>query len=243
MQGPGRSGGRCDLRRGKGRRRCLKCAPIAKVRRGPAGRGTARRLHLLVRMHLLRRMRRGAGRPLPQLRRRADGPADPGEGAAREVPAIDRAEVQGLMPPSPHPLHCRVRFSSGGAGIQADIKTITMLGGYAMTAITAITAQNTLGVTAVKCSGELVGAQIDACVSDIGVDAVKIGMLGSPAIAAVVAKRLEALLRAGGVRSGDDRHQRRGAGRRGDHRRFRAADEAGCADHPQRPRTGSPGRA
>ena len=84
--------------------------------------------------------------------------------------------------------------SSGGAGIQADIKTITMLGGYAMTAITAITAQNTLGVTAVEVlSPDLIGAQIDACVSDIGVDAVKIGMLGSPAIAAVVAERLEAL--------------------------------------------------
>ncbi|MFN3516774.1 MAG: bifunctional hydroxymethylpyrimidine kinase/phosphomethylpyrimidine kinase [Novosphingobium sp.] len=84
--------------------------------------------------------------------------------------------------------------SSGGAGIQADIKTITMLGGYAMTAITAITAQNTLGVTALEAlSPDLIGAQIDACTSDIGVDAVKIGMLGSPAIAAVVAERLEAL--------------------------------------------------
>ncbi len=84
--------------------------------------------------------------------------------------------------------------SSGGAGIQADIKTITMLGGYAMTAITAITAQNTLGVSAVEVlSPELVAAQIDACVSDIGVDAIKIGMLGSPAIAAVVADRLEGL--------------------------------------------------
>jgi hydroxymethylpyrimidine/phosphomethylpyrimidine kinase len=84
--------------------------------------------------------------------------------------------------------------SSGGAGIQADIKTITMLGGYAMTAITAITAQNTLGVTAVEVlSPELIGAQIDACTGDIGVDAVKIGMLGSPAIAAVVAERLERL--------------------------------------------------
>ena len=63
--------------------------------------------------------------------------------------------------------------SSGGAGIQADIKTITMLGGYAMTAITAVTAQNTLGVTAVEAlSPEMVAAQIDACLSDIGVDAV-----------------------------------------------------------------------
>lgn len=84
--------------------------------------------------------------------------------------------------------------SSGGAGIQADIKTITMLGGYAMTAITAITAQNTLGVTAVEAlSPELIGAQIDACTDDIGVDAVKIGMLGSAAIGHVVADRLERL--------------------------------------------------
>ena len=82
--------------------------------------------------------------------------------------------------------------SSGGAGIQADIKTITMLGGYAMTAITAVTAQNSLGVTHVEAlSPAMVAAQIDACVSDIGVDAVKIGMLGSPEIAAVVADRLE----------------------------------------------------
>lgn len=84
--------------------------------------------------------------------------------------------------------------SSGGAGIQADIKTITVLGGYAMTAITAITAQNTRGVTAVEVlSPDLIGAQIDACTSDIGVDAVKIGMLGSPAIAHAVAERLERL--------------------------------------------------
>lgn len=84
--------------------------------------------------------------------------------------------------------------SSGGAGIQADIKTIAMLGGYAMTAITAITAQNTLGVTRVEAlSAGMVAAQIDACTADIGVDAVKIGMLGSPEIAMVVADRLEAL--------------------------------------------------
>lgn len=84
--------------------------------------------------------------------------------------------------------------SSGGAGIQADIKTVTMLGGYAMTAITAITAQNTLGVQAVEVlSPELVAAQIDSCLSDIGADAVKIGMLGSPEIAAGVADRLEGL--------------------------------------------------
>ena len=84
--------------------------------------------------------------------------------------------------------------SSGGAGIQADIKTITMLGGYAMTAVTAVTAQNTTGVTLVEAlSPRMVGAQIDACLSDIGADAVKIGMLGSPEIAHVVADRLEGL--------------------------------------------------
>lgn len=83
---------------------------------------------------------------------------------------------------------------SGGAGIQADIKTITMLGGYAMSAITAITVQNTRGVSTVKVlAPELVIAQIDACLSDIGVDAIKIGMLGSAAIAAGVTERLARL--------------------------------------------------
>lgn len=84
--------------------------------------------------------------------------------------------------------------SGGGAGIQADIKTITMLGGYAMTAICALTAQDSTGVHAVAAvDPAMVAAQIDACIRDIGVDAVKIGMLGSPAIAAVAADRLERL--------------------------------------------------
>jgi hydroxymethylpyrimidine/phosphomethylpyrimidine kinase len=81
--------------------------------------------------------------------------------------------------------------SGGGAGIQADIKAITAFGGHAMTAITAITAQNTLGVTDVLVlEPALVVAQIDAVLSDIGVDAIKIGMIGSPAIAEAVADRL-----------------------------------------------------
>ena len=68
--------------------------------------------------------------------------------------------------------------SSGGAGIQADIKTIAMLGGYAMTAITTVTAQNTVGVQAIApMSGEVVAQQIASCIEDIGVDAIKIGML------------------------------------------------------------------
>lgn len=99
-----------------------------------------------------------------------------------------------LMTPPARILSIAGSDSSGGAGIQADIKTITVLGGYAMTAITAITAQNTCGVTDVAAlSPEMVAAQIDACIGDIGVDAVKIGMLGSPEIARVVAERLEAL--------------------------------------------------
>ncbi len=82
--------------------------------------------------------------------------------------------------------------SGGGAGIQADIKTITMLGGFAMTAITAITAQNTLGVQAVEAVSEgMIAAQIDAVIHDIGVDAVKIGMLGDAQIVRVVAERLQ----------------------------------------------------
>ena len=83
--------------------------------------------------------------------------------------------------------------SGGGAGIQADIKTVTLLGGHAMTAITAITAQNTLGVSAVHAvPPEMVIAQIDAVVSDIGVDAIKIGMIGSAEIVEAVADRLDA---------------------------------------------------
>ena len=66
-----------------------------------------------------------------------------------------------------------------------------MLGGHAMTAVTAITAQNTLGVTAVHpVPAEMILAQIDSVVSDIGVDAVKIGMIGRPFAAEQVARRL-----------------------------------------------------
>ena len=84
--------------------------------------------------------------------------------------------------------------SGGGAGIQADIKTVTMLGGHAMTAVTAITAQNTLGVTSVHpVPAEMILAQIDAVVGDIGVDAVKIGMIGSAFAAKQVAVRLQEL--------------------------------------------------
>lgn len=84
--------------------------------------------------------------------------------------------------------------SGGGAGIQADIRTVTLLGGHAMTAITAITAQNTLGVQAVQAvPTDMVLQQMESVISDIGVDAVKIGMIGSAETATAVATRLATL--------------------------------------------------
>jgi hydroxymethylpyrimidine/phosphomethylpyrimidine kinase len=81
--------------------------------------------------------------------------------------------------------------SGGGAGIQADLKTFQALGVYGMSAITAITAQNTIGVEAVEeLSPRIVGAQIDAVAADIGVDGVKTGMLASAPIIRMVAERL-----------------------------------------------------
>ena len=78
--------------------------------------------------------------------------------------------------------------SGGGAGIQADLKTFSALGCYGMTAITALTAQNTRGVHGIHgVPPEFLAAQIDAVVQDIGVDAVKIGMLHSPEVVRVVA--------------------------------------------------------
>ena len=78
--------------------------------------------------------------------------------------------------------------SGGGAGIQADLKTMAALGCYGMTAITAITAQNTQGVRAIQAlPPELLAQQIDAVVEDIGVDAVKIGMLHDVGVVRVVA--------------------------------------------------------
>ncbi|MBS3962254.1 MAG: bifunctional hydroxymethylpyrimidine kinase/phosphomethylpyrimidine kinase [Sandarakinorhabdus sp.] len=82
--------------------------------------------------------------------------------------------------------------SGGGAGIQADIKTITMLGGYAATAVTAVTVQNTLGVAAIHgIPPAIVEGQIRAVLDDIGADAIKIGMLGDAATIEAVARGLE----------------------------------------------------
>jgi len=84
--------------------------------------------------------------------------------------------------------------SGGGAGIQADVRTVTMLGGHPMTAITAITAQNTLGVQAVHpVPTGVVMAQIASVADDLGVDAVKIGMIGSADTAHAVADWLASL--------------------------------------------------
>jgi hydroxymethylpyrimidine/phosphomethylpyrimidine kinase len=82
--------------------------------------------------------------------------------------------------------------SGGGAGIQADLKVITVLGGYGMSVVTAVTAQNTVGVEAVlEMPLDLIEKQIDSVVSDIGVDAVKTGMLSSPEIVALVARKIK----------------------------------------------------
>jgi hydroxymethylpyrimidine/phosphomethylpyrimidine kinase len=82
--------------------------------------------------------------------------------------------------------------SGGGAGIQADLKTFSALGCFGMTAITALTAQNTTGVRAIHgVPPNMLTDQIDAVLQDIGVDAVKIGMLHSPEIVQVVASAID----------------------------------------------------
>ncbi len=84
--------------------------------------------------------------------------------------------------------------SGGGAGIQADIKTVAMLGGYAMTAVTALTVQNTRGVSGViPAAPTTVRAQMQAVLSDIGADTLKTGMLGDTALIETVAEAIEAL--------------------------------------------------
>ena len=90
--------------------------------------------------------------------------------------------------------------SGGGAGIQADLKAFAHCGVHGMTAITAITAQNTLEVTAVEpVSPKMIIAQVEAVVGDIGVDAVKVGMLGDVATIEAVAEALDLIQRAKSV--------------------------------------------
>jgi hydroxymethylpyrimidine/phosphomethylpyrimidine kinase len=116
--------------------------------------------------------------------------------AALWVSGIIFAMTHTAPPSAQTPRYARVLSiagsdSGGGAGIQADLKTFSALGCYGMTAITAITAQNTQGVRAIHgVPPDMLRAQIDAVVEDIGVDAVKIGMLHSPEVVAVVADAL-----------------------------------------------------
>ena len=100
--------------------------------------------------------------------------------------------------------------SGGGAGIQADLKTITVLGAYGMSALTAVTAQNTLGVNGIHgLPAAFVREQIDAVMSDIGATAVKTGMLLNAEIITAVAEALQhyGVSQPGG-RSGHDRNLR-----------------------------------
>src|SRR6185312_2610332 len=86
--------------------------------------------------------------------------------------------------------------SGGGAGVQADLKTVTALGGYAATAITAITVQNTLGVSAAyPVPPEVIAAQARAVLGDIGADVIKTGMLGDAEVVELVAQLLDAAAR------------------------------------------------
>lgn len=97
-----------------------------------------------------------------------------------------------IIPPPARILIIAGSDCSGGAGIQADIKTISALGGYAMSAITAVTVQNTLGVSAVHpVPPEIVSGQINACLSDIGADVIKIGMLLNAEIIEAVREALQ----------------------------------------------------
>ena len=82
--------------------------------------------------------------------------------------------------------------SGGGAGIQADLKAITLLGGYGMSVVTALTAQNTVGVQGIhEIPSRFVERQIDSVLSDIGADAIKTGMLANQEIIEVVAKKIK----------------------------------------------------
>jgi hydroxymethylpyrimidine/phosphomethylpyrimidine kinase len=97
----------------------------------------------------------------------------------------------GVTPRLPIALTIAGSDSGGGAGIQADLKTFAVLGVYGASVVTALTAQNTRGVGAIHYSPpEIVAAQIDAVLEDLDVAAVKIGMLGMPAIVEVVAESL-----------------------------------------------------
>src|SRR5262245_8694195 len=97
----------------------------------------------------------------------------------------------GQSPQTPIAVTIAGSDSGGGAGIQADLKTFSALGVYGASVLTALTAQNTKGVTGVfDVPADFVTAQIDAVFSDLAVDAVKVGMLSQPSVIEAVAQRL-----------------------------------------------------
>jgi hydroxymethylpyrimidine/phosphomethylpyrimidine kinase len=104
---------------------------------------------------------------------------------------MDRRDPRAVTARTPIALTIAGSDSGGGAGVQADLKTFAALGVYGASAITALTAQNTLGVVAIHiCPPDIVAAQIEAVLDDFDVAAIKIGMLASAAIAEAVARRL-----------------------------------------------------
>jgi hydroxymethylpyrimidine/phosphomethylpyrimidine kinase len=107
-------------------------------------------------------------------------------------PRADRPTLSGMRREIPAVLSIAGSDSGGGAGIQADLKAFAACGVHGMTAITALTAQNTLGVTGVHAvPGDFIVEQVRAVAEDIGVDAVKVGMLGTSAIVAAVDAALD----------------------------------------------------
>ena len=120
--------------------------------------------------------------------------ADSGEEAARAANDLAGADVSDRLLRPARALTIAGSDSGGGAGIQADLKAFARCGAYGMSAVTGITAQNTLGVSAVHLvPGEVIVAQVRAVVEDIGVDAVKVGMLGGDEGARAVARALAEL--------------------------------------------------
>ena len=104
---------------------------------------------------------------------------------------LHRREMAGGASPIPKVMTIAGSDSGGGAGIQADLKTFAAMGTYGASVLTAITAQNTVGVTGVhEIPVEMIVAQIEAVLSDIGADAVKTGMLSSSDIIETVAREL-----------------------------------------------------
>ena len=111
----------------------------------------------------------------------------------RDWSTVTAGEQLGEAPRRPRALTIAGSDSGGGAGIQADLKTFAAFGVYGASAITAVTAQNTIGVRAIhEVPADVVAAQIDAVLDDIGADAAKTGMLSSASIIEAVADRLRA---------------------------------------------------